>query len=133
MHGTRAVGIPIGLATVALAALVGAVFYPMVGFEFVNLDVGQHVVENPHIRGLSGENLKQIFTSRCTTSYYPVRSLSLALDYQLWGLNPAGFKLTGGLIHVANVLLVFWLVLRLFPHPTAAEGSSPPWRSTRCA
>lgn len=133
MQDSKAVRTAILLATIGLIALVFAVFYPLLGYDFVNLDVGQHLVENPHIRGLSLENLKHIFTSLCTTSYYPVRSLTLALDYQLWGLNPAGFKLTNILIHVANVLLVFWLVLRLFPRPTAADTSFRAWQDVSVA
>ncbi len=39
--------------------------------------------------------------------------MSYAIDYQVWGLNPFGFKLTNGLIHLANVMLLFALLLRL--------------------
>jgi tetratricopeptide (TPR) repeat protein len=98
----------------ALTLLVCAIFWPMLGFEFVDLDVRDQLLKNPYITGLTSENLKHIFTSLCIRSYYPVRTLSFAVDYQLWGLNPAGFKLTNGLFHLASVLLVFWLILRLF-------------------
>ena len=60
------------------------------------------------------------------TSYYPIRSLSFALDYQCWGLDPGGFKLTNVLIHLANVLLVFYLVLRLYDHSAATVASPQP-------
>ena len=86
------------LAAIALACLIVAVFFPVVGFEFVDYDVPTQVINNPYIRGLTSENLRHIFTSPCVTSYYPVRTLSYALDYQLWGLNAGGFKLTNGLI-----------------------------------
>ncbi len=124
MQGARASRWPTFLGAVFLTYLVCAVFFPIVGFEFIDLDVDDQVVENPHIRGLSGENLKQILTSRCSRSYYPVRALTFAVDYQIWGLNPGGFKLTNGLIHLANVLLVFWLLLRLLRRPAAA-GKPP--------
>ena len=114
---------PILLAVAASVYLVFAVFWPILGFEFVDLDVDQQVTHNPHIRGLTTENLKHIFTSRCVLSYYPIRTLSFAVDYQLWGLDPGGFKLTNCLIHLANVLLVFWLVLRLFGHPISTAKS----------
>lgn len=101
------------LAMLVLAGLVGAVFFPVVGFEFVDFDTYDQVLTNPYIRGLTYANLKYIFTSRCITSYYPVRTLTFAVDFQLWGLQAGGFKLTNVLIHVANCLLVFWLILRL--------------------
>ena len=115
---------PILLAAVALVGMIAAVFYPITGFEFVDLDVHPHVIANPHIRALTAENLQQIFTSPCITSYYPIRTLTYAVDHQLWGLDPGGFKLTNGLIHLANTLLVFWLVLRIFRIEPTARGKS---------
>ncbi len=111
------------LAATALALLTVAVFFPMVGFGFVDFDVHAHVTMNPHIRGLTAENLKHIFTSRCVTSYYPVRTLTFAIDHQIWGLHPGGFKLTNGLIHLGSVLLTFWLVLRIFGHSSAPRAT----------
>ncbi len=110
----------------ALTILVLAVFLPVVNYEFIDYDVHGQVLTNPHIRGLTAENLTSIFTSRSLTSYYPVRTLSFAIDYQLWGLHPRGFTLTNLLIHVVNVQLVFWLILRLFHHPA---GGLRPHRS----
>jgi Tfp pilus assembly protein PilF len=43
----------------------------------------------------------------------PVMFLSLALDYRIWGLNPTGFHLTNLLLHTLNVLLVYFLALRV--------------------
>ncbi len=118
---------PIVLAMLTLTCLVCGVFVPIVGYDFVNLDVYSQILDYPHIRSLSWENTKQIFTSRHVTSYYPVRTLTFAVDYRLWGLKAGGFKLTNGLIHLANVLLVFWLILRLLRHPAAAGVSPRTW------
>ena len=107
------------LATMGLTCLVGVVFHPLVGFEFVDLDVRRQVIDNPHIQGLTWENVWHILTSRCVTSYYPVRTLTLALDYQIWGMNPSGFKLTNALLHLVNVLLVFCLALRVLRRRTS--------------
>jgi len=114
-------------AAVVLTGLVSAVFFPIVGFEFVDFDVTEQLVENRHIQGLNVENLKHILTNRCITSYYPVRTLTFAVDYQLWGLTAGGFKRTNGFIHLANVLLVFWLILRLFRHPASTDRSLNGW------
>ena len=43
---------------IALALFVGGVFWPVLGFEFVDFDTNDQIVDNPHIRGLSLENLK---------------------------------------------------------------------------
>ena len=115
------------LGAIALTLLVGWVFRPILDFEFTDCDVPEQVINNPHVRGLSVENLKHIFTSRRTGSYYPIRSLTYAIDYHLWGLDPRGFKSTNALVHVANVLLVFWLVRRLFGLHTAVQASPRVW------
>ncbi len=118
---------PIALAVLAMTYLVAIVFFPILGFEFVDYDVDEQVVHNPHIHGLTGENLKHIFTSRCINSYYPVRTLSHAVDYSVWGPNPRGFKLTNVLLHLSNVMLVFWLILRLYSETPSREGSPRLW------
>jgi Flp pilus assembly protein TadD len=104
-----------------LACLVLGLFHPIVDFEFVNLDVPDQVAGNVYIREITAENLKHIFTTRCMTSYYPIRTLTFAVDYQLWGSGPGGFKRTNMLIHLANVWLVFGLIWRLFRRPTEVE------------
>ena len=48
-----------------------------------------------------------------TSSYRPLRSLSYALDFGIWGARPFGFHLTNIAIHCANTILVFWLVRRI--------------------
>jgi tetratricopeptide (TPR) repeat protein len=116
---TPTIGPACVLAATVLVLLVAAIFSPILEFEFINLDVPGQVIKNSYVQGLSIENVKHILTSFCVTSYYPVRTLSYAVDYQIWGLNPKGFKLTNILIHMANVILVFWMILRLFRRSTA--------------
>jgi tetratricopeptide (TPR) repeat protein len=45
--------------------------------------------------------------------WHPLTSLSHILDYQLFGLNPAGHHLTNLLFHLVNVVLFFWVLHRL--------------------
>ena len=127
MQESRTARWPILLAQLTLVCLVCGAFFPILGFDFVNLDVYTQIADYPHIRGFSWDNLRQIFTSRHISSYYPVRTLTFVVDHQIWGLSPGGFKLTNGLIHLANVLLVFWLILRLLRHPAAAGPSARTW------
>lgn len=101
------------LAIASLAFLVLATFSPVLDFEFIRYDVREQLLEDPNIRGLSFENIRQILTTRRITSYYPVRTLTFALDYHFWELNPRGFKLTNLLLHLSSTLLVFWLLRRM--------------------
>ena len=127
MQDSGAIRWPTLLAAIALACLVAAAFFPLRDCEFIDFDVRAQLLDNPRVHGLSGENLKQIFTSWSLTSYYPIRALSYAVDYQIWGLNPRGFRLTNSLIHLANVLLVFWLILRLLPRRASVDASTKAW------
>lgn len=106
---------------------------PIRTYEFVDYDVPMQVINNPHIQGLTAENLKHIFTSRSIASYYPIRSLSYAANYEMCELDPAGFKLTNLAIHVTGVLLVFWLMLRLFRRVNGDATPSVPARAVLTA
>ncbi len=123
----RSIRWPVLFALFSLTYLVAIVFSPIVGFEFADYDVDEQVVGNPYIRGLTSENLKHIFTSPCISSYYPFRTLTYAVDYSVWGLNPRGFKLTNGLLHLCNVVLVFWLILRLYSETPWSEQKLRLW------
>ncbi len=112
------------LGAVALAAAVWLVFRPVLGHEFARYDEQEQLVENPLVRDLSFEGLGPMFTSRSLTSYYPFRTLSFALDYAAWGLDPTGFHLTNLVLHTANVVLLFWLIRRLQRPGRAAAGGT---------
>ena len=137
MQTSRPTRWPTWLAAIAPACFVWVIFWPILGFEFTELDVPAQVLRNPYIRGLTGGNLQEIFSTwgngGTTYSYYPIRTLSYAIDHQFWGLSPAGFKLTNVLIHTANVLLVFWLVLRLFDRMDSAHRTPEPQRDVTVA
>ncbi len=45
--------------------------------------------------------------------YRPLRTVTLAVDYFFWKDNPAGFHLTNLLLHMMNVILVFFLTAAL--------------------
>ncbi len=85
------------------------------------------IVEDFHIR--SARFLGDIFTrdffshseDELKYGYYrPLITLSYMTDYALWGLNPAGFRLTNILFHAACSVLVYLLALRLLGGRTPA-------------
>lgn len=64
------------------------------------------VVENPDIRSL-GDFLRDSYPGR------PLRELTFLLDYQFFGLQPAGYHLQNIFWHGLNALLLWLLALRL--------------------
>jgi hypothetical protein len=53
------------------------------------------------------------FIHETARHYRPVAVLSFALDYKLWGLDPAGWQLTNLLVHLGVTLLVYALARTL--------------------
>src|SRR5215472_11474087 len=98
-----------------------SVYGSLVTHPFLNYDDPQYVSENPHIQaGLSARTVVWALTAYYASNWHPLTWLCHALDYQLYGLQPGGHHVSSLVIHVANVLLLFWLLLRL----TAATGRS---------
>jgi nicotinamide riboside transporter PnuC len=63
--------------------------------------------------GINRESLIWAFTSTETSNWYPLTWLSHMLDCELFGLNPAGHHLTNLFFHIANSLLLFWILKRM--------------------
>lgn len=79
--------------------------------QFVSDDI-RAVRDNPLIRGLGWEHLRGIFTSFDDAHYIPIKVLSLAIDYRLWGPDAFGFHVTNLAIHVFCALAVYAVLLR---------------------
>lgn len=94
-----------------------AVYYNSIENQFV-FDDESVVVNNRSIQSLS--NIPHFFTAeegfhKVIGRYYrPVISMTYAIDYSLWQLNPAGFHFTNVLIHVIASLLLLALLMKLF-------------------
>jgi protein O-mannosyl-transferase len=57
-------------------------------------------------------NLEKIFFSLSNgLEYLPLRDLTYAIDYALWEERAAGFHLTNLLLYLANIIVVYFLVL----------------------
>ncbi len=112
-------------AAAALAVGIFLLYSPALNFDFTNYDEQDQVVKNSHIRDLGRENVKWFFTNLSMSSYYPIRAISFAVDFHFWELEPKGYHLTNILIHVANVLLLYGLILRLL-RATARPAEATP-------
>ncbi|MFC1853942.1 hypothetical protein ACFL27_27475 [candidate division CSSED10-310 bacterium] len=94
-----------------LLALSFALYADSLGNEFV-FDDKQLVRDNPSITSIDHIADFSPFTKQLA-GYRPVRFLSYLLDHQIYGLNPAGFRLSNIIYHAINSYLVFRLALIL--------------------
>src|SRR5687768_5184513 len=77
------------------------------------LDDLTYVYENPQVlAGLTWEGTRWAFTTVAGANWHPLTWLSHMLDVELFGADPGRHHLVNLAFHVANALLVFFLVLR---------------------
>ena len=75
-------------------------------------DDESYVTENTNLRSAAG--LRDIWLSPGSSpQYYPLVFTSFWAEYRLWGLRPLGFHLTNVALHLANALLLWWLLRSL--------------------
>jgi tetratricopeptide (TPR) repeat protein len=90
------------------------VFWQVRNFDFVNYDDQLYVYENTHVlKGLTGDSIIWAFTA-CQKGYWqPLTWLSLIINCQLFGSHPGGFHLVNVFLHLANTLLLFWVLKKM--------------------
>lgn len=102
------------LVCLLLVLSTGVSYFPAHTFEFVHYDDGQYVFENRYVMdGLTLKGVSWAFTTIHAANWHPITWLSHMLDTQLFGLNPGRHHLTNLLFHAANVLLLYFLLLRM--------------------
>ncbi|MBA4019227.1 MAG: O-GlcNAc transferase [Pirellula sp.] len=104
------------LPALGLLLITAAAYWPVLQCGFI-WDDDFYVINNEALRSVEG--LVRIWTDPfATPQYYPLVHSTFWLEYQLWGLNPAGYHAVNVLLHGTNAVL-FWLVLRRLAIPGA--------------
>src|SRR5579884_2534792 len=102
------------LAGALLVLLTLSVYWPVRNFEFTDFDDGTYVTENAHVRaGLTWSGFKWSLHTNEAGNWHPLTWFSHMLDWQLYGANPGGHHLTNLILHLANTLLLFALLIRM--------------------
>lgn len=113
-HKRAAVSFPrysLPLGGVLLATIIA--FLPMLWNGFTNWDDTLYVLQNPLLRDLSLDGLRDIFSTPVVSNYHPLTILTLAVNYQISGLEPLGYHLTNLLLHLGNTVLVYYFTFLL--------------------
>ncbi len=106
------------LCTIAISAYIFSLNNTLVW------DDEQFIYNNEYVKNFQ---VKKILTQNTiagageTSTYYrPLTTLSFAVDYQIWGLNPFGFHLTNTILHILTGLFLFFY-LRTLKFPKLAS------------
>ena len=106
----------------ALLVLATLLLYgPVTHHEFLRFDDAQYVTRNIHVNtGLNLGNVVWALASFEEGNWHPLTWISHMADCQLFGLNSGAHHLVNVALHVANILLLFFLLQRA----TGAVGRS---------
>jgi tetratricopeptide (TPR) repeat protein len=96
-----------------LISIVFITFFNTLNNDFTNWDDPYYITDNQLIKSFSLNNIKQIFSQDFTGTYVPLSVLSFSIDYQIGGTNPFIYHFTNLLLHLSNVLLVFYFIRNL--------------------
>ena len=99
-----------GLLLLLLATAL--LYLPALSAEFVGFDDYEYVKVNPDVRQ---PEVLRVFDLKHTTiaDWTPVGTLSYALDYRLFGLDARAFHATNLLLHLACLVLMYFLLCDL--------------------
>ncbi|MBI5168140.1 MAG: tetratricopeptide repeat protein [Candidatus Eisenbacteria bacterium] len=101
-------------SALALAIAVLAAFAGVRGNGWVLIDDPIYVTENPHVAtGHTRENLAWFLHAPHGGNWHPLTSWSHLLDVAAFGLDPAGPHFVNLALHVANALLLLFVLRRL--------------------
>ncbi|RFC42972.1 MAG: Tetratricopeptide (TPR) repeat [Verrucomicrobia bacterium] len=109
------------------ALAVWAVFGGTRHGAFVLWDDDYNLQQNPHLGGLTWENLRWMFTDTAySRRYFPLTWLGWTVQHDLFGLTPYSAHLGNVLFHLLNTVLVFFVIqsaLRIWlAHEDHARG-----------
>ena len=105
--GARHAGV---LWLLAILALTFLAYLPSLRNGFTNWDDPLYLNENPFLRE---STVGAVLTTPVASNWHPLTIWSFALNYKLFGLNPASYHWINLLLHLANTALVFVFVRRL--------------------
>ena len=104
-----------GLAIILLISVI--IYLPVFNNKLLAWDDEFYIKNNPLVYSI---NLKDIFSQYVMGNYHPLTILSFAIEYQFFGLNETGYHVINLLLHLLNVVLVFYVINLLVNKPTVA-------------
>lgn len=104
--------------SLAIILLISFIIYlPVFNNQLLAWDDDNYIKNNPLIYSI---NFKDIFSEYVMGNYHPLTILTFAIEYQFFGLNETGYHVINLLLHLLNVVLVFYVINLLVNKPIVA-------------
>ena len=109
------------IAAAVIVAITAAVLWPVVTFDFIEWDDGHNILQHPHVRSATVEDVLWHWQN-------PTAGLFIPLTYTIWALlaqvgdapNPAVYHTANLLLHALAAVMVYVVVQRLIQRRTVA-------------
>lgn len=102
------------IAYLVLTIVTFAVYWQVNQFDFVNFDDHHYIKHNIHVQsGMTIDSIHWAFSTKYFGLWNPLVWLSFMFDYQIFGLNAAGYHINNLILHILSALLLFWLFNRM--------------------
>ncbi|MBN2542416.1 glycosyltransferase family 39 protein [bacterium] len=98
-----------------LSILIAVLYGFTINYGFITFDDKALIVLNQNIKGLTLNNLKEIFKVRLSGTYQPIRELSYAINYTISGLNTWSYRIVNILLYFFCIIIVYKVLSILFP------------------
>ena len=97
-----------------LAYIIVLIYYPVIkNPSFFCLDDSVMVTENQYITSLSWHNIVDIFSKAYYKLYHPLVTISYAVEYHFFKLDPYIYHIDNILLHICNTIFVFFIFLKI--------------------
>lgn len=97
-----------------IAVITYMIFTPAIHNSFINWDDNAYVFENNHLDKPLWESVQYFFGLHYFIgNYIPITMIGYALEYHAFGMESTPFHAVNILIHLINVVLVFWFIYLL--------------------
>lgn len=102
------------LISLFLIVIILAAYWQLPTHDFLVFDDNKYITNNSHVHdGITWKNLAWAFSSTDFGYWHPLTWLSHMLAFQLFGLKFGMHHLTNLFLHIANTLLLFFVLKRM--------------------
>ena len=97
-----------------LVVIILAAYWQLPTHDFINFDDSGYITKNTHVKaGVTRENIAWAFNFINFAYWHPLTWLSHMLGFQLFGMNPSMHHLMNLFFHIANSVLLFFVLNRM--------------------